>query len=55
MSAARPNWYERHLLPWLLDIACGQGSRWRSYQFGLAALIAMLRLRPAHGPAPARE
>jgi len=23
MNAARPNWYERHLLPYLLDFACG--------------------------------
>ena len=23
MSAGKPNWYERHLLPWLLDLACG--------------------------------
>lgn len=25
MSAGKPNWYERHLLPWLLDLACGLG------------------------------
>jgi ubiquinone/menaquinone biosynthesis C-methylase UbiE len=23
MSADKPNWYERRLLPWLLDVACG--------------------------------
>lgn len=22
-EASRPNWYERHLLPWLMDAACG--------------------------------
>lgn len=25
MSADKPNWYERRLLPWLLDVACGIG------------------------------
>lgn len=25
MSAGKPNWYERHLLPWLLDLVCGSG------------------------------
>ena len=23
MSAGKPGWYERRLLPWLLDFACG--------------------------------
>lgn len=25
MSAGTPSWYERHVLPWLLDVACGLG------------------------------
>ncbi len=25
MSAAKPGWYERRVLPWLLDLACGIG------------------------------
>jgi len=29
MSAIRPNWYERHLLPYLLDFACGMKPVWR--------------------------
>ena len=39
MSADKPNWYERHLLPWLLDLACGIGpfTRQRSKVVPLAS------------------
>jgi len=29
MSIATPNWYERHLLPYLIDFACGIKPVWR--------------------------
>jgi ubiquinone/menaquinone biosynthesis C-methylase UbiE len=32
MSAGTPNWYERRLLPYLLDIACGIRPVWRQRQ-----------------------
>jgi ubiquinone/menaquinone biosynthesis C-methylase UbiE len=32
MSAGRPGWYERRLLPWLLDFACGIRPVWRQRQ-----------------------
>ena len=39
MSTDKPNWYERHLLPWLLDLACGIGpfTRQRSKVVPLAS------------------
>jgi ubiquinone/menaquinone biosynthesis C-methylase UbiE len=39
MSAGKPNWYERRMLPWLLDVACGIGpfSRQRRKVVPLAA------------------
>lgn len=32
MSADKPGWYERRLLPWLLDLACGIRPVWRQRQ-----------------------
>jgi ubiquinone/menaquinone biosynthesis C-methylase UbiE len=32
MSAGKPGWYERRVLPWLLDLACGIRPFWRQRQ-----------------------
>lgn len=32
MSADKPGWYERRVLPWLLDLACGIRPFWRQRQ-----------------------